>query len=129
MNKSTSKARKLNKVIRKLLPWFFSLLMTLALVITMLLFKTNSIAPEETVTLRSIDVVMRLPPPPPPEIQQTEVDSSSATINLIGMGEGPKIKYSDVPTLAKPKKSKLTLPKFDIDSLNLGQAVSVIFLF
>jgi len=113
----------------KSIPWVFSLLLAACLVMAMLMFKTNDLKPEETVTVRTIDVALPLPPPPPApiEVEQTQTESSSASINLLGMGAGPKIKYSDTPKLEKPKKSKLKLPKFDMSSLNLGQAVSVDF--
>ncbi len=125
MNKS---ANYISKATVKLLPWLLSLLITLVLVLFMIMFKTKPIPQEDIVTVRSINVEVRLPPPPPPpEIQQTHEKSSSATINLIGLGEGPQLKYSDIPRLAKPKKNTLVIPKFDIDSLNLGQVMSVDF--
>jgi len=116
-------------ILLKIMPWLFSLLLASSLVIAMLLFKFNDLKPEETVTVRKIDVALPLPPPPPPpmEVEQTKTESSSASIDLLGMGEGPKIQYSDAPKLEKPKKAKLKLPKFDMSSLNLGKAISIDF--
>ena len=116
-------------ILLKVIPWLFSLLLASSLVIAMLLFKLNDLKPEETVTIRKIDIALPLPPPPPPpmEVEQTNAESSSASIDLSGMGEGPKIKYSDVPKLEKPKKAKLKLPKFDMSSLNLGRVISIDF--
>jgi len=129
MTASDKKQTNAVNILLKMMPWVFSLLLAGCLVMAMLMFKTNDLKPEETVTIRTIDVALPLPPPPPPpmEVEQTKSESSSASIDLIGMGEGPKIKYSDTPKLEKPKKSKLKLPKFDMSSLNLGQAISVDF--
>jgi hypothetical protein len=126
---SEEKPNNVINMILKSLPWLLALILTACLVLAMLLFKTNDLKPEDTVTIRTIDVALPLPPPPPPpmEVEQTKSESNAASIDLLGMGEGPKIKYSDTPKLEKPKKSKLKLPKFDMSSLNLGQAISVDF--
>jgi hypothetical protein len=116
-------------IIIKIMPWLLSLLLASSLVIAMLLFKLSDLKPEETVTIRKIDIALPLPPPPPPpmELEQTNTESSSASIDLLGMGEGPKILYSDTPKLERPKKAKLKLPKFDMNSLNFGQTISIDF--
>ncbi len=129
MQKYSTKTKSLSQVIMKLLPWLFSLLMTFSLVLLVFTFKKGIEQDSDVVTVRKIDVALPLPPPPPPpqEIKQTNADSSPASIDLIGLSGGPTLKYSDTPSLEKTVESKVTLPKFDINSLNLGKTMMVDF--
>lgn len=113
----------------KVLPWLFSVLLVIALVMVMVFLQSNEFKQEETVTVRKIDVALPLPPPPPPpvEMEQIESESNAPSIDLIGMGAGPKMDYSKKPEVAKLKVAKVELPKFDINSIDLSKTIAVDF--
>lgn len=116
------------RLLLKLLPWMFSVLLVLALVMAMVYLQKDDFEQEETVTVRKIDIALPLPPPPPPvEMEQIESESNAASIDLMGMGAGPVLDYSKKPKIAKLKLSKIKLPKFDIQSIDLAKTIDVDF--
>jgi hypothetical protein len=116
------------RALLKALPWLFSVLIVLALVIAMVYLQNNDFEQEETVTIRQVEVALPLPPPPPPvEMEQTETESNTPSIDLTSMGSGPTIDYAKKPKIAKIKVAKVQLPKFDVSSLDLTKTISVDF--
>jgi|GEM_PF-1659292 len=117
------------RALLKLIPWMFSVLLVLALVMAMVYLQKDDFAQEETVTVRKIDVALPLPPPPPPpvEMEQIESESNAASIDLMGLGAGPTLDYSKKPKMAKLKLAKVKLPKFDLKSMDLAKTISVDF--
>ena len=117
------------RVLLKVLPWAFSVLLVFALVIVMVFLQKSDFEQEETVTVRKIDVALPLPPPPPPpvEMEQVESESTAPSIDLIGMGAGPSMDYAKKPKVAKLKLAKVKLPKFDVNSIDLSKTIAVDF--
>jgi hypothetical protein len=113
----------------KILPWMFSVLLVFSLVVAMIYMQQKEFEQEETVTVRKIDIALPLPPPPPPsvEMEQIESESNAPSIDLMGMGTGPALDYSKKPQVAKFKLAKVKLPKFDVNSMDLSQTISVDF--
>lgn len=116
-------------LIKKIIPWLISLLLVLCLILLMLYLQQGDYTKEDTVTVRKVDVALPLPPPPPPpmELEQTQSESEAASIDLIGMGAGPVLDYSQKPKVAQLKLAKVDLPKFDVNSLDLSKTIAVDF--
>lgn len=111
------------------LPWIFSAAMIFALLGLMLSLQNVTEPEENSVIVRRIDTALPPPPPPPPpiEIEQVETESEAPTIDLIGMGNGPSMRYSDTPVLGKVNIEKVKKPKFDLSSLNFEKTISLDF--
>lgn len=113
----------------KALPWVSSLLAVIALVTLMVSMKGRVLDGQQTVTVRSVDVAVPPPPEPPPPIKtrRPETTTDTPSIDVVGPGEGPTLDYSDNPKLAMLNLEKVERPDFDVDSLDLGKAISVDF--
>jgi hypothetical protein len=112
------------------LPWIVSFFVVLSLMLAMVFLGTiGTDAPEETLTVRNIELSLPPPPPPPPPIktQPTESDSLTPSINLIGQSSGPALKYSDNPKLTLLNLEKVEKPLFDTSSLDLRKALTIDF--
>ena len=83
----------------------------------------------DEVTVRKIDVALPPPPPPPPPLQleAKASDNDSPSIDLLGIGQGPSLRYSDTPSMSVPSLEKVEKPDFDVDSLDLRKTLSVDF--
>ncbi len=126
--KSRNSGDLIVRVLLKVLPWIFSVLIVLALLMAMVYLQSNDFEQEETVTVRKVDVALPLPPPPPPvEMEQIESESNAASIDLMGLGGGPTLDYSKKPKVAKLNLAKVKLPKYDINSIDLGKTIAVDF--
>jgi hypothetical protein len=117
------------RLLLKIIPWVFSVLLVLALVIAMVYLQKSDFEQEETVTLRKVDIALPLPPPPPPpvEMEQLESESNALSVDLMGMGSGPTIDYAKKPKVAQLKLAKVKLPTFDVNSIDLSKTISVDF--
>lgn len=95
----------------------------------MLILQNTDFKKEESVTVRSIETALPPPPPPPPpiELEQPVTDTATPTIDLIGAGAGPNLKYSAKPELGLSNLEKIEKPEFDKKSLNLRRALEVDF--
>lgn len=112
------------------MPWFISALVVSLLMLLMLFLETRGLTkPEETFTIRQIELALPPPPKPPPPLNTRQQQSESATpsIDLIGPGEGPALSYSENPRLALVKLQEIKQPKFDTSSLNLQKTLAVDF--
>lgn len=119
-----------NRLLMKILPWIIALILVIALVLAMLILQKKNFQQEEIVTIRKINVALPLPLPPPPppiELKESRPKSSTPTINLVGLGDGPAMKYSDLPSLGQRAKIKVLQPKFDLNSLDLRKTLSLDF--
>lgn len=113
----------------KSLPWVLSALL-LFILLSLMLSLQNVIKPDEdSVIVRKVDIALPPPPPPPPplETEPLETESETPTINLIGLGDGPSMRYSDTPVLGKINIEQVKKPEFDLSSLNLEKAISLEF--
>jgi hypothetical protein len=120
---------RLIRILLKVLPWMFSVLLVLSLVMAMVYLQKTDFEQEETVTVRKVDIALPLPPPPPPpvEMEQMESESTALSIDLMSMGAGPTLDYAKKPKVAKLKLAKVKLPKFDVNSIDLSKTISVDF--
>jgi len=119
----------ITRFLLKIMPWMFSLLLVISLVIAMVYLQKTEFEQEETVMVRSVDIALPLPPPPPPpvEMEQMESESNSPSIDLLGMGSGPTLDYAQRPKIAKFKLPTVKLPKFDVNSMDLSKTIAVDF--
>lgn len=117
------------QLMRNSLPWIFSASMIFALLGLMLSLQNVNKPEEDSVIVRKVDTTLPPPPPPPPpiEIEQVETESEAPTIDLIGLGNGPSMRYSDTPTLGKINIEKVKRPEFNLDSLNFTKTISLDF--
>lgn len=113
----------------RLLPWMISVLLVTLFTLIILLLQSAGEKPNDTVTLRKIDVALPPPPPPPPplELQKPRNNVETPTINLVGMGDGPVMKYSAKPEIGMENLEKIDPPKFDPESLDIQKTLSVNF--
>jgi hypothetical protein len=129
----STKAQKsgdmITRVLLKVIPWLFSVLLVASLVMVMVYLQKTDFEQEEIVTVRKIDMALPLPPPPPPsvEMEQIESESNALSIDLLGMGSGPTIDYAQKPKIAKLKLATVKLPKFDVNSMDLSKTIAVDF--
>lgn len=117
------------QVLVRLLPWLLSVTMVVIFTFAMLLLQVAKKKEDTTVTLRKIDVALPPPPSPPPplEMQKPQINTPTPTMDLIGMGEGPAMKYSTKPELGMENLERIKPPTFDPESLDIQKTLSVNF--
>lgn len=113
------------------LAWVLSGLLVALLIFAMLALQGVEPQPEDQVTVRRVDVALPPPPPPPPpppiQVPKTDAFESTPSINVAGLGSGPGLRYSDMPELVMDNLNRVDMPKFDVNSLNMAQTLSVDF--
>ena len=109
-----------------LLPWILSALLVLLLTYSLFAIKQTPIPPEKDVVIRKVDVAIPAPPPPPPKMQTKSSDQppSPVSIDLVSLGGGPTLNYSDKPQMAMPEVERLEKPDFAMDSLKIQQRMT-----
>ncbi|TMO67801.1 hypothetical protein [Pseudoalteromonas aurantia] len=109
-----------------ILPWVLSALLVLLLIYSLFLIKQTPTPPEKDIVIRKVDVAMPIPPPPPPKMQtkSSKQSPSPVSIDLVSLGGGPALNYSDKPTMAMPKVERLEKPDFAMDSLKIQQRMT-----
>jgi periplasmic protein TonB len=113
------------------LPWLGSVLFVFFMVVGIFLLNTEAKAPEDTLSVRSVEVA-EIPPPEPPPARQQEVKTENnstpgPTIDLLGQGSGPAIAYSENPKLAIARMQQIEKPEFNKESLDIGNNLTVSF--
>ena len=129
MSSANSSRLPLPAIVLRLLPWGMSILLVVLFTLAMLMLQSVGEKPADTVTVRKIDVALPPPPPPPPplELQKPRTDVETQTMNIIGMGDGPTMKYSVKPEIGTENLKKIDPPKFDPESLDIQKTLSVNF--
>ena len=129
MSSANSSRLPLPAIVLRLLPWGMSILLVVLFTLAMLMLQSVGEKPADTVTVRKIDVALPPPPPPPPplELQKPRPDVETQTMNIIGMGDGPTMKYSVKPEIGTENLKKIDPPKFDPESLDIQKTLSVNF--
>ncbi|WP_051235002.1 hypothetical protein [Marinimicrobium agarilyticum] len=87
----------------------------------------SNVDPEEPerVIIRDVEVGLPPPPPPPPKrAQRTETTASQLSINQIGNQSGPKVQFSERPTLANVKVEQIEQPEMDRNMMELDTEMS-----
>ncbi|BBN82520.1 hypothetical protein PA25_25050 [Pseudoalteromonas sp. A25] len=109
-----------------ILPWVLSALLTLLLIYSLFAIKQIPTPPEKDMLVRKVEVALPVPPPPPPKIQtqSTKQQSSSVSIDLLSLGGGLELSYSDKPQMAMPEVEHLEKPDFGMDSLKIQQRMT-----
>jgi hypothetical protein len=111
----------------KVIPWVLSLL--LVGLMTWLMLKLESVAEkkEDQVEIRQLEAFVPPPPPPAPPIKMetSEVSPSVPSINLLGGGDGPAMKYDDNPKLAFERLEKITKPEFNLNDLDIRKNLTL----
>ena len=109
-----------------LLPWILSALLVLLLTYSLFAIKQTPTPPEKDVVIRKVDVAIPAPPPPPPKMQTKSSDQppSPVSIDLVSLGGGPTLNYSDKPQMAMPEVERLEKPDFAMDSLKIQQRMT-----
>lgn len=105
-----------------------SVLLVFSLLLLILFAKVLPVEEPETLTVRSIDVAVPPPPePPPPIVQDVQTPPANPSIDLVGVGEGANLNYSDNPRLTLDNLMRIEKPKFDKNALDLSSNLSVDF--
>jgi protein TonB len=108
-------------------PWLLSLLLVCAL--TWLILTLDSIIQqqEEEVEIRQIQAFVPPPPPPPPPIKvETATEAPAApSVNLLGVGDGPQMQYSDNPKLSYNRLEKIVKPEFNMNDLDIRKELTL----
>jgi hypothetical protein len=111
----------------KLIPWMLSLL--LVVLMTWLMLKLESVAEkkEDRVEIRQLEAFVPPPPPPPPPIKMetSDISPSVPSINLLGGGAGPAMKYDDNPKLSFKRLEKITKPEFNLNDLDIRKDLTL----
>lgn len=117
---------KIQSVI-KTIPWILSLL--LVALMTWLMLKLESVVEkqEDQVEIRQLEAFVPPPPPPPPPIKMEtpDVSPSAPSINLLGGGEGPAMKYDDNPKLSFGRLEKIIKPEFNLNDLDIRKDLTL----
>jgi len=95
----------------------------------MLNMESGMIPKEDKVELRELDAFVPPPPPPPPPIkmEMEPVSQSIPSVNLLANSEGPKLSFSDNPNLSFGNLEKVTVPKFNLNDLDLRKNLTLDF--
>lgn len=110
------------------LPWLISISMVTLLVILLHYLKQTTKQPEQVLSVRKIDVALPTPPPPPPPQLKTSATSSEVaqtSLNIAGLGAGPKVNYADKPRMTLAKVKSLDVPTFTIDANIIKQRLAL----
>lgn len=110
------------------LPWLISASMVTLLVILLHYLKQTPKQPEQVLSVRKIDVALPAPPPPPPPQLKTSATSSEVaqtSLNIAGLGAGPKVNYADKPRMTLAKVKSLDVPTFTIDANIIKQRLAL----
>lgn len=100
-------------------------LLTASIISLLILFSKVDPEEPERVIVRDVEVGLPPPPPPPPEPKQrTETTASRLSISQIGNQSGPKVQFSERPTLANVNVKQIQQPKMDRDIMDLDTEMS-----
>lgn len=120
---------KLLKIMLSSLSWLFAAALALLFVAALLLLQETVFDTQPDATIRKVDVALPPPPPPPPplKMQQQDLSPQAPSINVAGLGGGPSLNFSSVPSLGLDELKKVERPEFDLSSLSINQSMAVDF--
>lgn len=109
------------------IPWLLSLLLVCSLTWLILMLDSIIQQQDEEVEIRQIHAFVPPPPPPPPPIKvETTTEAPAApSINLLGVGEGPQMQYSDNPKLSYNRLEKIVKPEFNMNDLDIRKELTL----
>jgi protein TonB len=109
------------------IPWLLSLLLVCSLTWLILMLDSIIQQQDEEVEIRQIHAFVPPPPPPPPPIKvETTTETPAApSINLLGVGEGPQMQYSDNPKLSYNRLEKIVKPEFNMNDLDIRKELTL----
>lgn len=117
--------------IKHLVPWVGSCVFVVCLVAGIFLLDKEVKTPEDTLTLRKVEIAEIVPPEPPPTQQLEEKTQDSAapgpSIDVLGAGGGPAMAFSENPKLALKKMQQVEKPQLNKESLDIGNNLTVSF--
>ncbi len=111
----------------KCIPWLLSLLLVCALVWLILALDSIVEQQDDEVEIRQLVSFVPPPPLPPPPIKMEESNEAPATpsINLLGVGDGPQMQYSDNPKLSYSRLEKIVKPEFNMNDLDIRKELTL----
>jgi len=110
-----------NRFLIKAIPWLLSLLLVCLMTWIMLKLELVTEKKEDTVEIRRIEAFVPPPPPPSPPIkmEMSDVSPTVPSVNLLGGGDGPAMKYDDNPKLSFGRLEKIIKPEFNLNDLDI----------